>query len=84
MSKRTIAVAAFLLMTALSSPVAGLDNAVRDGTRKVEGGAREVGKSAEEYGTKAGKAIEGAAKDTRSALGKAWDDIVQGVKKAFK
>ncbi len=84
MSKIRIAAAAIFLMAVLSSPAVGADNAIRQGATKVEGGAREVGKSAEEFGTKAGKAIEGAARDTRSAVGKAWDNVVEGLKKAFK
>ncbi len=84
MLKRILAVLAIAMMTALSSNVAGSDNTLREGATKVEGGVKAVGKSAGEIGTKAGKAVEGAARDTRSALGKAWDNIVNGLRKAFK
>ncbi|MGE5189643.1 MAG: hypothetical protein ACM3NF_06260 [Gemmatimonadota bacterium] len=72
-----------------AAPASGADNAAGDnavgrGAKKVEGGVRAIGKSAEEIGGKAGRAAEGAVKDTGSALGKAWDDIVKGLKKAFK
>ncbi len=84
MPKRRVVAAAILLVAVVATSAPALDNTVREGARKVEGGAREVGKSAGEIGTKAGKAIEGAARDTRSALGKAWDNVVQGLKNAFK
>ena len=82
--KRIFSILAILLVTILSSSAFATDNTIGDGPKKVEGGIKAVGKSAEEFGTKAGKAAEGAAKDSGSALGKAWDDIVKGVKKAFK
>jgi len=84
MLKRIFAISAILSITVFASPVSALDNSIGNGAKKVEGGFKAVGKSAEEVGTKAGKAAEGAAKDSASALGKAWDDIVKGLKKAFK
>ena len=82
--KAAISLIFIILFTAFASIVPAADNSVKDGAAKVEGGFKAVGKSAQEIGTKAGKAAEGAAKDTGSALGKAWDDIVKGVKRAFK
>lgn len=81
--RRIPSIIAILLVTMVSS-AAGLDNSLTQGARKVEGGFKEAGKSAVEIGTKAGKAAEGAAKDTGNALTRAWDNIVQGLKKAFK
>ncbi len=82
--RRIFAIAAILLMGLTSVSAAGLDNDARNGARKVEGGAREVGKSAAEIGSKAAKATEGAARDTGNALERTWDNIVRGLKKAFK
>ncbi len=79
-----MAISSIILMTVSSPCFAGLDNSVKEGAGKVEGGFKAVGKSAVEIGTKAGRAAEGAAKDTGSALGRAWDNVVQGLKKAFK
>ena len=84
MLKKIVAISAILLMTALSTVVPAADNSVKEGARKVEGGFKAAGQSAEEIATKAGKATEGAAKDTGSALSRAWNDIVRGLKKAFK
>ena len=81
--RRIFSISAILLMTLVFS-AAALDNTLKEGAGKVEGGFKEAGKSAVEIGTKAGKAAEGAAKDTGSALGRAWDNIVRGLKKAFK
>ncbi len=82
--KAAISLIIIILFTAFPSIVPAADNTVKDGAAKVESGFKAVGKSAQEIGTKAGKAAEGAAKDSGSALGRAWDDIVKGVKKAFK
>ncbi len=82
--RRIIAIAAILLMGLSSISAAGLDNEAKEGARKVEGGFREAGKSAAEIGSKAAKATEGAARDTGNALERAWDNIVRGLKKAFK
>ncbi len=82
--KKIFAISAILLITVFASSISALDNSIGDGARKIEGGFKAVGRSAEETGTKAGKAAEGAAKDSGSTLGKAWDDIVKGLKKAFK
>ncbi len=84
MARRALAVAAIMLVTMLSSSAASLDNTVKDGATKVEGGFKAAGRSAEEIGTKAARAASGAARDTRSAVEKAWDNIVNGLKKAFK
>ena len=84
MWKRVLGATAIVLMTVFASTAPALDNTLREGAGKVGGGVREVGKSGAEIGTKAGKAIEGAARDTSSAVGGAWDNIVQGLKKAFK
>ncbi len=86
MLRKTIGISAIfmVLMTAIPSTAPAADNSASGGATKVEGGFKAVGKSAEEIGTKAGKAAEGAAKDTGSALGRAWDSIVRGVKKAFR
>ncbi len=82
--RKVVAVAAIVLMTVLSSSAASVDNTVKEGARKVEGGFKAAGRSAEDIGTKAAKAASGAARDTRSAVEKAWDNIVNGLKKAFK
>ncbi len=84
MARRALAVAAIMLVTMFSSSAASLDNTVREGANKVEGGFKAAGRSAEEIGTKAANAASGAARDTRSAVEKAWDNIVNGLKKAFK
>jgi len=84
MMKKMFAVLAILFMTVLASTAPALDNSIGGGAKKVEGGVKAVGKSAEEFGTKAGKAAEGAAKDTGNALSRAWDNIVKGLRKAFK
>jgi len=84
MLKKMFAVFAILIMTVFSSIAHASDNNIGQGAKKVEGGVRAAGKSAEEFGTKVGKAAEGAAKDTGSALSRAWDNIVRGLKKAFK
>lgn len=84
MLKRIFAVISIFLMTVLSSPASAADNSVKDGAKKVVGGFKEVGKGAAEIGTNTGKAAKSAAKETGSAFGRAWDDIVKGLKKAFK
>lgn len=84
MLKKIFAVSVIVFMTVFSSIAPALDNSVGQGAKKVEGGVKAVGKSAEEFGTKAGKAAEGAAKDTGNALSRAWDNIVRGLRKAFK
>ncbi len=82
--RRMLAIAAILLMGLYSAPAAGLDNTAKEGARKVEGGFREAGKSAADIGSKAARAAEGAARDTGNALESTWDNIVRGLKKAFK
>lgn len=84
MLKKMFAVSAILFLTVFSTSAPALDNSIGDGAKKVEGGVKAVGRSAEEFGTKAGKAAEGAAKDTGNALSRAWDNIVKGLRKAFK
>lgn len=82
--KRVLVVSAAILLSVPGPPSYPSDNAATAGAAKVESGARAVGKSADEIGTKAAKAVEGAARDTGRALGRAWDDIAQGLRKAFK
>ncbi len=84
MLKRILAISSIFLMVLVLPSIGGMDNSAKEGTRKVEGGFREAGKSAAEIGGKAGRAAEGAVKDTGSALERAWDNIVKGLKKAFK
>ncbi len=84
MLKRIPVILSILFIVVFAPPVVASDNGAASGTKKVESGFKAVGKSAEEIGGKAARATEGAAKDTGSALGRAWDNIVQGVKKAFK
>ncbi len=82
--RRALAVVAILSMTLFAGPAAGLDNTIKEGAGKVEGGFRAAGQSAAEVGGKAARAAEGAARDTGNALERAWDNIVRGLRKAFK
>lgn len=84
MSRKVFTVSTLLLMTVLCASAPALDNTLAEGARKVEGGAREAGRSAATIGSKAAKAVEGAARDTTNALERAWDNIVRGLRKAFK
>lgn len=84
MLKRLFAITSIFLMTVLSSPVSAADNSFKDGANKVVGGFKEVGKGAAEIGTNTGKAAKSAAKETGSGFRRAWDDMVKGLKKAFK
>ena len=84
MRRQMTGIIAILLIFCFTPAASALDNSVREGAKKVEGGVKAIGRSAEEVGGKAAKAAGGAAKDTGNALGRAWDDIVKGLKKAFK
>lgn len=84
MLRKSMAISAILLTTVLSSSGTAQDNSVGSGAKKVESGFDAMGRSVGEIGSKAGKAVEGAARDTAEAVGKAFDNVVKGVKNISK